>query len=128
MSDATTLQNKLLYANKRVKYAWAQYYNTTTAMILDAHFNRDAYIRIVSDNAIPTHIKDELKSMADALKKKWECPICLDMIESNDLDITNCGHYYCKECLKSLIKTFSDAGKDKWDCSICKRKHKIKDD
>lgn len=126
--DAHTLQTKLTYANKRVKYAWAQYYNIVNTDLTEAHISHNTYTRIISEDAIPTHIKNEIKTMADALKKKWECPICLDMIDNNDLDITNCGHYYCKGCLQSLIKTFSDARKDKWECALCKRKHKIKDD
>ena len=33
-----------------------------------------------------------------------ECPICYNIIEDNNLCITNCDHYFCLECLNEWIK------------------------
>ena len=69
-----------------------------------------------------------MREMAIALKKEWECPVCLDMIASDNLEITNCGHYYCKPCLAQLKQSQKTAGKEKWECAVCRRKHGFKDD
>jgi hypothetical protein len=114
---------KLDWANKRCKFAWAKFYESTNnAHDLD-HAQHRTLTRVVSEDAIPTHIKTELKTMAETLKKKWECPICLDFIPDGTLEITNCGHFYCKGCLDQLKASARREGKDKWECGVCRRKH-----
>jgi rubrerythrin len=121
------LQQKLNATNKKVKYAWAKYYSEIRTHLIE---DRTQYITItkiqtqlIDNQSIPTHIKSELKEMAQILKKKWECPICMDFIEVDNLDITNCGHYYCKGCLEQWKTTEKNKGNDKWTCAICKKKH-----
>jgi hypothetical protein len=63
--------------------------------------------------------------MADALKKEWDCPICLAMIPLDTLEITNCGHYYCKPCLDALKAHAIAEEKPKYECAVCKRKFKV---
>lgn len=123
------LKRKLDYANKRLKFAWARYYSE-----VHGH-NQNDYIQYVfyrktiqTENAgIPVHIKNEMNEMAEKLKKQWECPVCLDFISHEDLEITNCGHFYCKECLETWKKTQKDNGHDKWKCGVCNRKHNFND-
>jgi rubrerythrin len=115
---------KLDWANKRCKYAWAKYYSSQA----EAHDQDHAHYeiittRVVAEDAVPRHIKDMLTTMADELKKKWECPICLDFIPDGSLEITNCGHFYCKPCLAGVKKMATDAHKDKWECAVCRKKH-----
>ena len=38
----------------------------------------------------------------DFLKKKLDCPICLDLIEPNQLQISSCGDKYCKDCYSHI--------------------------
>lgn len=123
-----SLTNKLTYARRQKAYAWAKYYEQVNNALHEDHGHYVAYNRVVAEDAIPTHIKNELKEMAAALKKKWECPICMDMIAEDDLDISNCGHYYCKPCLAQLKQTQKTAGKPKWECAVCRRKHGYGDD
>jgi hypothetical protein len=125
-----TLTRSLDYARKQRAFAWAKFYDQVNIAHLEAHMNYMAYLRVLdaSDTAIPIHIINEFKEMSAALKKKWECPICLDMISEGDLDISNCGHYYCKPCLQQLIKTQKDEGKPKWECGVCRKKHTYKSD
>jgi len=122
------LRRKLDYANKRVKFAWAKFYEQTNQRLNSAHTHYITYNRVVAEDAIPEHIKTEMREMAIALKKEWECPVCLDMIASDNLEITNCGHYYCKPCLAQLKQSQKTAGKEKWECAVCRRKHGFKDD
>jgi len=124
-----SLQAQLAATRKRVAFAWAKYYEATNA---DHHGAVVQYAIInttLSDTAVPEHIKATFKEMSDALKKKWDCPICADMIPDGELDITNCGHFYCKPCLAQVKAHW--AAKDvseshgKWECSVCRRKHKL---
>jgi len=136
MAQAPTVESltiKLTYARKQKAFAWAKYYEQVNGAFHADHGAYAVYERIVEDGAIPVHIKEEMKAMALALKKKWECPICLDMIEDGQLEITNCGHYYCKPCLAQHIAhqaTQMERGqpKKKWECATCRRKHSFREE
>jgi len=45
--------------------------------------------------SIPEHIKAELRG----LDVQRECPICLEVIRKGEVDVTDCGHYFCVSCL-----------------------------
>jgi hypothetical protein len=59
---------------------------------------------------LPLHLLHEFEEMAGALKRMVECPVCLEVIPSapsGHLNITACGHKYCKTsrtCRKHLTK------------------------
>jgi hypothetical protein len=96
----TANENRL---DRQRRYAWAMYYE----QVRTAHEHTIVYVnrqaRVLEDPTLPTHIKNEIEEMRTAMRKEYECPICMDMIASGELDITNCGHKYCKECLKRLL-------------------------
>lgn len=120
---------KLQWMTKQKAYAWAKFYETTRDRLTDDHAN---YHRLNTMDSrsnchIPEHIKTELKEMAKAIRKKWECPVCLDMIDpapgagehpgtDKTLEITNCGHYYCLQCLKNIKR------QPEPKCAVCRRK------
>jgi hypothetical protein len=54
-------------------------------------------VRNAETPGFPTHVKKEFLEMAQALKKTRECPICLDFIPQDALEITPCGHFYCRK-------------------------------
>lgn len=126
-TDTITLPQavrQLNWANRRCKFAWAQYYT-----VLNEAHNRDRanYLlithRIVNEDSIPTHIKTMLIEMAKELKKKWECPICIEFIDDGNMEITNCGHFYCKGCLGQVKARAQQAHQEKWECGVCRKKH-----
>jgi len=129
------LQRKLDYANKRVSFAWAKYYDMTNnrhEADWIQYNNINGWIlgvreenRVADDRTVPEHIKAEMKEMANMLKKQWGCPICMEFIPNEKLVITNCGHFYCGECLESWKKIEKDKGKEKWKCCSCNRQHKL---
>lgn len=125
-----SLTARLNFAEKRVAFAWARYYNTVRESNEDDNRNYHTITRIATTEVetMPTHIKNELKEMAEELKKKWECPICQDFIEGEQLEITNCGHFYCKGCLNQWKEACKGRGDAKWECCTCKRKHNYKDE
>ena len=101
--------------DRRVKFAWAKYYEE----VRHGH-NRalDLYRRqsvMATEPTLPTHIKAEIEEMAKSLRKEYECPICLDMIAEGQLDITICGHKYCKPCLTTMITQSSP------NCAVCRK-------
>lgn len=125
-----TPEQQIVSLRKQRAFAWAKYYEE-----VNLHLEQDTVVyRMIttessnSDTRIPTHISAEFKQMAETLKKRWECPICLDMIESGDLEITSCGHYYCKACLEAHKKSHKDKGDPKWSCATCRKKHSYKDE
>jgi late competence protein required for DNA uptake (superfamily II DNA/RNA helicase) len=120
MSNITELQRQLNYETRRCKYAWAKYYEAIHTHLVADHTQYEYITRIETEETIPTHIKTQLKEMSKELKKKWECPICLDFIKEDELDITSCGHYYCKECLQGLKNATREP---KWTCAVCRKKH-----
>lgn len=128
MATIESLTNKLTYARRQKAYAWAKYYEQVNNALHGDHEHHAHYIRIVGESAIPTHIKEEMREMANILRKKWECPVCMEMIEDGDLDITNCGHFYCKPCLNQMKTVQKGQGKNKWECAVCRRKHSYNDE
>ena len=102
---------------KQRSFAWAKYYTAMNDR-LNADFNNVTILnRNIVISSIPAHIKEEMIDMATRLKKEWECPICMEMIKPDGLEITNCGHYFCKGC----ITTFK-ANKTDCKCPVCRRK------
>ncbi len=105
---------------KQRGFAWAKYYELAhNSNASDyAHYQRIQELMKNSDTGLPQHIKTEFLAMATELKKTWECPICLEFIQPDNLDITPCGHYYCKPCLHTL------KAQTEPKCGICRRKLK----
>jgi hypothetical protein len=108
--------------DRQRRYAWAQYYTEVNR----DHENIVAYytiVRNVGDHllqnpTLPQHLLTEIEEMATAMRKQYECPICLEMIPSGQLDITNCGHKYCKTCLTTLLTQTAPS------CAMCRKELK----
>ena len=111
-------------SRRQTAYAWAKYYES----VRNRHEADRRHYNVANEAAanpsIPEHILAEFKEMATELKKTWECPIHLDMIETNELEVTSCGHYYCKSkmCLQGMKDAARTQGKTHADCAICRRK------
>ena len=109
------LRTKNLSLEKSKKFAWGKYYGEVNDNLEN---NTTQFIQMNSFvESIPTHIKDEYIKMLDELKKEIECPICMEIINRGDLQLSNCGHKYCKMCFDRIL---SDSNK----CAICKKKLK----
>jgi hypothetical protein len=106
---------------KQRGFAWAKYYElANNANASDyAHYQRlQQVLRTGEEASLPVHIKNEFIEMAKELRKTWECPICLEFIQPDNLDITPCGHYYCKPCLHTIKAQPTPK------CGVCRRKLK----
>ena len=124
MPRTVPMEQQVINAQKGRAFAWAKYYETITNG-LESDWNVVEVVRIQIEQAeLPTHIKSEFIEMAEKLKKKWECPCCFEMIEAKKIKITNCGHFYCEDCLATHIRIQKEKQGDKWECAICRKKHK----
>ncbi len=117
-----TLKNQLKYAKKAKSFAWAKYYGqvaeaNTTAV--KHHQKLAALLEAGAEGGIPEHVKTELKDMIDELRKTCECPICLEVINTEDMEITNCGHKFHKNCLAQIETN---------KCPTCRKKLKWNED
>ena len=58
------------------------------------------------------YLKSSYLEMFQALQKTIECPICLETIGNDKLQINNCGHLMCKDCYNRLQEK---------KCPVCRR-------
>jgi hypothetical protein len=107
-------QQQLDTLTRQKKYAWAKYYALQNREHAD---NIRVYNRLTNlPPNTPQFVLDDIKSLHLELRKKIECPICLAVIEPEDMEITKCGHKYCKTCLDRLKQT------PQKKCALCRTK------
>jgi len=112
-------QYQLDSAKKQRAFAWAKYYN----QMADEAENANIIVNMVqiphdppATREMPPHITQEFYEMACALRKKYECPCCLELVNKNTIKITFCGHIYDATCL-NILKSQADP-----KCAVCRKK------
>ncbi len=107
------LQRDIAWSKKQTAYAWAKFYEASRIQLVS---DIEAYNQIDTlPPETPDFVLEQLKEFHIQLKKKIECPICLDIIEPEKLGISKCGHKYCDACLEKLKITTKK-------CAICRKK------
>ena len=106
--------------DRRRKQAWAKYYQiereqAENSVIIVNVIGRTEDGNLVEKSSLPLHITEEYYSMAEQLNKKYTCPICLDLVNRETIDITYCGHIFHKECLEASKQI-------KKECPYCRQK------
>jgi hypothetical protein len=48
-----------------------------------------------------------------------ECPVCLENLQYNNIQKTNCNHEFCKECLTNTIKSYVNR-RNNAKCPLCR--------
>ena len=67
------------------------------------------------NNPRKEHIYKMVKKLYSIEPNSLSCSICIDTIDTDNLQMTNCGHIYCKECFRK--------NEEKTDnCAICRSK------
>ena len=114
--NSQQLQRALNHQKKQTSFAWAKYYESENIALVSDTQQYTIICRVIEEGGdMPTHIIRELEEQSIALKKKIECPICLEVIQEGRLNITRCGHKYCKTCLDKIKNTTKE-------CAVCRRK------
>uniref|UniRef100_A0A6C0KRM3 RING-type domain-containing protein n=1 Tax=viral metagenome TaxID=1070528 RepID=A0A6C0KRM3_9ZZZZ len=121
LSDAE--YNSLIWKSKT---GWAKYYELLKSEQLNAIRQRGTLRSFKkkldkSHSVIPTHLKTEFVEMMTALGRRFECCICMCTPSSEDVEISKCGHRYCKPCL-SKLKEIAKASNLTALCAICRNK------
>lgn len=106
------LKRKIRQVERQRSFAWAMFYRARE----EEHDSMVRLIQMYKEKTIgiPEHVKNELKDFYNEMKTTISCPICLTEIASVDLDWSQCGHKYCRTCLKRLKETQNK-------CAICRR-------
>jgi predicted RecB family nuclease len=60
-------------------------------------------------------LKQQFIEMYDLIKKNNECPVCMEVMTKDNLDVPYCGHLICKGC-KETIKGQNNL------CPTCRKK------
>jgi hypothetical protein len=112
-------ERQLASMKKQKAFAWAKYYTE----IAEEATNAAIIINMVqvphnppAVRELPPHITQEFYDMACQLRRKFECPCCLELVNKDNIKITTCGHIYCDMCLETL-KAQADP-----KCAVCRRK------
>jgi hypothetical protein len=105
--------------SKQRKVAWAKYYESEALRAEDANVVITIIPRVdgklAEKASLPTHITQEYYDMAAKLNKKYTCPICLDLVNKETIQITFCGHIFHKACIEEQKKI-------KPECPMCRKR------
>jgi hypothetical protein len=101
------------------KVAWAKYYESEAnqanhAVVIIRGIERTGG-ELVDKSSLPAHITQEYYDMAETLNKKYTCPVCLDLVNKETIQITFCGHIFHKECIEEVKKV-------KPECPMCRKR------
>ena len=106
------LRKQLDYSKKQTSFAWAKYYEANANQLRG---DIEAYNQIQQlPPETPEFVLNQLKDFHIKLRKKIECPICLEIIEPEKLGISKCGHKFCNDCLDKLKTTTKK-------CAVCRK-------
>lgn len=110
---AVTMNSLVERLKKQKKYAWGKYFEAQNQNHNNLVDNYNMINQIVEHIPLPIYM--EYKEMFKELKKKIDCPICLETIDPGKLALTHCGHKYCETCFNK-IKSKPDA-----KCAMCRK-------
>jgi hypothetical protein len=106
--------------DNRRRIGWAKYYELLNNQVEFARVVveplRNEEGQIPAKSSLPKHITQEFYDMAVKLNKTYTCPICLELVDKDTIDITLCGHTFHKECLRQAKEV-------KNECPTCRRKY-----
>jgi hypothetical protein len=108
-----SLTRKLSYSKKQTAFAWGKFYEECR-VLQQSNINSYEVVSAVPVEELPVHLQNEMREYVKKLKLEIDCPICLEVINPNQLEITRCGHKFCRTCLGTLKTTTKK-------CAICRK-------
>jgi len=127
LEDMTKEQliRKIKTQKKQTAYAWGQYFNQLGNQIEQV---ADVY-QVINENIIntdvPKHIETKFKDLMKKYNHLYECPICIEQLNRDDLQFINCGHFFHKECIKKWVNSETDNHNKCPNCRKTINKYKI---
>jgi hypothetical protein len=115
LSNLTKEQLIRKYQNmdKQRRQAWAKYYDLEKRETQ----NLCEVVKVIKSHKedIPEHFKNEFIELCKKYAHLYECQVCMNNIDTENMTILRCGHKFCKECIKEW-------GKTNPTCPICRKK------
>ena len=99
---------------RKAKAGWAKYFAE-----LESNQERDI-IYYEQVKYLPVEGMTDFAQLLIKLKASIDCPVCLETIAPDQIEMTACGHKFCKSCL-SAIKERPEP-----KCAICRGKIWVK--
>ena len=113
-STLDKVRKALVWEKKKTAFAWAKYYEQLEEN-QRSNIGRYQVLQSVNENAeTPQFVIDEMKDMIAKLKLELECPVCMEIIDPKQIEITRCGHKYCKTCVERIKETTQQ-------CALCRK-------
>ena len=104
---------------RKAKQGWACYFKAIEqGQLCDIIYYEK--VKELPVNDMSDYAKKQIEELLIQLKKQIECPICLETIDPKNIEMTACGHKYCKQCINTLKQTINPK------CSICRTKIWVK--
>ena len=106
---------------RKTRYAWAMYFqemNRQHEANVTSYEARATQIETYVD-VLPLHLLKEMRDLLKKDKQHIDCPICLEIIPNDNLQITTCGHKYCKACFHELANATTPK------CAVCRKPIKL---
>jgi len=111
---------------QKTKYAWGQYFQMRNEIFENQqNIYQNSELTEVSDE-LGTHLKKFISELYEKSKTYVECSICMDVITSETLDTTPCGHNFHKECMSNLKNHWKGLGTKSVPCPNCRKDLYIK--
>ena len=118
------LVKECLKVDSQRRYAWAKFYESNERnheLLLENYKLLDKQL---SENNVNKNCQGHLEKFIQDLYKKAkqsvECCVCLDVIESKDLEIKYCGHILHKKCWKGVEDNAKQQGITA-KCPLCRK-------
>jgi len=104
---------------RKAKAGWAKYF---AELENNQGYNIMYYEKVkeMPVNDMSEYAQQEIRNLLIELKKNIECPICMENIAPDQVEMTACGHKYCKQCINTI-----KAGANP-ECAICRNKLWVK--
>jgi hypothetical protein len=96
--------------NKKLNFAWRKYY----ALLEQQHERKlnEHQVFLNTKLDLPLHVQHQLKQYYELIKENITCPICLEIVQTDNVMFSSCGHLYCKEDFEKI--------KESAKCAVCR--------
>jgi len=123
-------KKELKKEQKKSRYAWGQYFQIREELFEVQTHIYDEINEVREDgedfnenhNETNSFLMNFIRELYKTAKKSVECPICLEQIESDDLETTGCGHNFHKQCIAIMKDNAKTANEKFMNCALCRKK------
>lgn len=115
--------NEMRRLEQKAKAGWKCFFTIRDQMVERADTYHRSYVNhrmmiesIRNEEEVDIKfLKQQFIEMYDLIKKNNECPVCMEVMTKENLDVPYCGHLICKGCKETIV------GRDN-KCPCCRKK------